>query len=142
MRQQTLYVLQGPPGGGKSTLACMISAFTGALICSTDDFFMKDGEYVFNPAKLAEYHAANQARVAKALADGHSVIVDNTNTKRWEAKPYLTEAVRLDIPIVFIRVDGCFQSRHGVPPERIQQMRAAMENLDLLTCLAAKAPWE
>ena len=74
-------------------------------MCSTDDFFVKDGEYRFQPEKLEEYHRNNILRgihlhifyslalstvilfrlvfsslVREAMKDGvKPIIVDNTN---------------------------------------------------------------
>ena len=43
--------MRGLPGSGKSTLARKIADKTG-LVYSTDDFFMINGEYVFEPKMI------------------------------------------------------------------------------------------
>ena len=160
---QVLYIMQGAPGSGKSFVACgiksaifyqapesnlnMFSEY--AQIASTDDFFLvlePDGErllhYVFNKEKIGEAHKWNQDRVREWLSKGYSVIVDNTNIKAWQARPYVEMAVALGIPVIFVRVDGRFQNTHGVPEEVVQKMREGMEELTVEKCLAAEYPWE
>ena len=50
--------MRGIPGSGKSTTAKKIAGETGK-IHSTDNYFMVDGEYRFDPKKLKENHEAN-----------------------------------------------------------------------------------
>lgn len=143
---QILAVMQGPSGGGKSTLAKQLKALLEALghtvrICSTDDQFNVDGVYKFDPTKLGAYHAINQKLAVEALERGESVIVDNTNLQRWEAKPYVEAAVRLDIPVSFHRCAGKFQNVHGVPDFKVDQMRAKLEDLTVESVMASKSPF-
>lgn len=133
---QTLYVMQGIPGSGKSTLAKMIfdsilSSGGACVICSTDNLFMVDGVYKFNPSKLGEYHSINLERSKEYMDQGYSVIVDNTNIYRKHCKPYVSYAVSKGIPVVFIRVEGRFKSIHGVPQHVIDKMNFEMEILDI-----------
>lgn len=138
---QVLYVLQGVPGSGKSHLANLIATgIPDCVICSTDSFFTVDGVYLFDPGMLATWHKASQRRARIALSHGRTVVVDNTNIRRWECKPYVTFAVERGIPIVFIRVNGPWQTTHGVPPERIEAMRLAMEDLTVESVLASEPP--
>jgi NEDD4-binding protein 2 len=100
-----LYLMRGVSGSGKSTLAREIAEKAGchAVIYSTDDFFMVDGEYRFDPKRLGEFHASNVNRAEEAMADQcECVIIDNTNTQAWEMKPYveLAEEYGYDVRIV------------------------------------------
>ena len=90
-----LILMRGVSGSGKSTLAKEIaSRHEGAVILSTDDFFMVEGEYVFDPKKISLNHGKNQERARSAMRDGTPcVIIDNTNTQSWEMKPYVLAAV-------------------------------------------------
>lgn len=146
---QTLYVMQGPSGAGKSTIANAIRATvpmwpgkSGCMICSTDDLFYEDGVYNFRPEKLPEFHAMNLANAKQFMDEGYSVIVDNTNIQRWQCREYVKYAVAKGIPVVFVRVNGRFSNLHGVPDEKVEQMRAGMEDLTVESVLASKAPWE
>ena len=53
MADLNLILLRGVSGAGKSTVAGL---FIDATIISTDDFFMKDGEYQFDANSLVENH--------------------------------------------------------------------------------------
>jgi predicted kinase len=142
-----MVVMQGASGSGKSTVAETIKAMLEALggfakICSTDDFFKVDGVYKFDPSKISAYHAANQAKCRGYLEAGDSVIVDNTNTQAWEARPYVQMAQELGVPVFFVPCHGRFNNTHGVPSDKVEQMRQRCEPLSVQRCLEAKAPWE
>ena len=142
-----LVVMQGPSGGGKSTVGKLLKAMFEGLgqvvkICSTDEQFEVNGVYKFDPSKIVAYHTINQKKARAALEAGDTVIVDNTNTQCWEAKPYVQAAVELGIPVFFHRVDGGYKNIHGVPQDKVDAMRARLEPLTVEACLAARAPWE
>lgn len=138
----TLYIMQGVPGSGKSTLADAMAKSMFALVYSTDSFFYREGVYKFDPQKLGEYHALNFERTIRALDAGINVIVDNTNIQRWQCRPYVEYAVKIGVPVVFVRVTGEFESIHGVPKSKIQQMRSQLEDLTVESVLASRSPFE
>jgi len=142
-----LVLMQGASGSGKSTMAQTIKAMLKSLgipveICSTDDEFVIDGKYEFDPSKLGENHIKNQKKCRYHLDFGTSVIVDNTNLQAWQAKPYVQMAQEYGIPVFFVPCHGRFTNLHGVPPEKVEQMRASCEPLTVEGCLKAVAPWE
>lgn len=142
-----LYIIQGPPGSGKSYVANMLanglqSCFMKVIICSTDDFFMVDGVYKFDPSKLPEYHRKNLEKAIEHMRLGYNVIVDNTNVQRWQCREYVRFAVENNIPVNFIRVTGDWGNSHGVPSESVEKMESQMEDLTVESVLMAKAPWE
>jgi NEDD4-binding protein 2 len=88
-----LILMRGVSGSGKSTLARKI-ADDVSVIYSTDDFFMVDGQYRFDPKRLGEFHAENVKRTKDAMVEKCPIIIiDNTNTQAWEMKPYVELAV-------------------------------------------------
>lgn len=88
-----LILMRGVSGSGKSTLAQKI-ADDVSVIYSTDDFFMVDGQYRFDPKRLGEFHAENVNRTKDAMVEKcPCIIIDNTNTQAWEMKPYVELAV-------------------------------------------------
>lgn len=139
---QKLFITQGPPGSGKTTLARALGYEHGGLVYSTDDYFVVDGVYRFDLSLLKLYHGANQARAAHALKEGRTVIVDNTNVRRWEARPYVREAIKLGVEVVFVRATGKFANGHGVPEDKVRAMREALEELSVESVLASETPWE
>ena len=142
-----MVIMQGASGSGKSTMAQTIKEmleYVGQFvqICSTDDFFVKDGVYTFDPSKIVAYHKANQEKARGYLEAGDSVIIDNTNTQAWEAKPYVVMAQELGVPVFFVPCHGRFDNVHGVPSDKVEAMRNRCELLSVKACLEAKAPWE
>ena len=84
-----VYILRGVSGSGKSTEAMRLASNNKDIICSADDYFMKNGEYKFDPSKLGEAHGECLAKFrALVKAGAETIIVDNTNTQWWEIRPY------------------------------------------------------
>src|SRR5579859_3354439 len=123
----TVKIMQGIPGSGKSTYAR--KTWPGALILSSDDYFMKDGKYVFDPSKLGEYHGRILKNFSQELmyctryiCEGDKdkiIVIDNTNTKATEIAPYyqLALAYRCDVEIVKVLCSiktGFARNQHGV----------------------------
>jgi predicted kinase len=145
--EQQLIIMQGASGSGKSTLARQIKAdeFGGdALIYGTDEFFyVPDPDnpsgpkvYRWDGKLLPRYHAMNQERTRRALIQGRTVLVDNTNLKRWQVIPYVEMAIARGIPVRFVRCEGRYDNLHGVPPEKVAEMHAQMEDLSVAAVLA------
>jgi tRNA uridine 5-carbamoylmethylation protein Kti12 len=149
--QRTLVMMRGLPGSGKSTLAREMASshvLNGGLtvvICSTDNYHMIDGEYVFQPDRLGEFHRKNQEHAREHMLFGTElIIIDNTNIDRRGMKPYLDAAKELDYDVVEIIVgkdellpslddadpykfadyiDLCAKrNTHNVPREAIEKM--------------------
>src|SRR5690348_10948558 len=100
-----LVVMRGLPGSGKSTLAKkiydeFIRFKKTSVICSTDDFFIVDGEYRFDPKKLGHNHRQNFLKAQQAVIDCiNCVIIDNTNTTLKEVRPYAEIALEADYAV-------------------------------------------
>ena len=127
-----LYILRGCPGSGKSTLAAKLRGERGRIF-STDEYFVgSDGEYVFDPKKIAVYHKRNQERAREAVREGVSpVVIDNTNTTVWEMRPYVETGVRHGYRVQFVEPDTSWRydpdqlslrNSHGVPLDSIKRM--------------------
>lgn len=90
----TIYILRGLPGAGKGVLCDAISKAAlnsghAFVVCSADDFFMRDGQYKFQASSLSRAHNACMNTFLRALSDRvHTIIVDNTSTQRWEYESY------------------------------------------------------
>jgi predicted kinase len=150
-----LIILRGISGSGKSTLANELSGGDPSKVFSTDEYFMENQEYTFDPSKLAQAHQWNQNRVQEAMEQKITpIIVDNTNTQRWEARPYVQMAVehgydvKAEETTTPWRMDPEELARrniHGVPREAIERMVERYEPHDVFTqeeILKSKAPWE
>ncbi|MDE3270763.1 AAA family ATPase [Pseudoalteromonas sp. G4] len=139
-----VFILRGLPGSGKSHYAhslCdeMVKGDEAQfVVCSTDDFFITDGEYRFDKAKLSEYHNLNLARFIRALSQQIPlVILDNTNIKKWEFAAYAEAAHALGYQVKEVVVgeikDKAMQhlyyqrNIHKVPLKTINKMAYQFE---------------
>lgn len=85
-----LILMRGVSGSGKSTLARgLLEQNPQAVVLSTDDLFMIEGKYVFDPDRLGENHRLNRERCREhMILKTTTIIIDNTNIRAWEMKPY------------------------------------------------------
>lgn len=118
-------ILSGISGSGKSTYA---RRHRGVIV-SADDYFVRDGAYRFNPARLSSAHATCFARYLGALDDGHPlVIVDNTNTTAVEIAPYVLAAQAKGYDHEYCRNTTCVQLPDGDPIGPFASEREAIED--------------
>ena len=140
-----VFVLRGIPGSGKSTFIEALLKELGIprqsmLVCSADHFFMVDGEYRFDPAKLPAAHGACKRAFVEALQAAvrcqpgapEVIVVDNTNLSAVEMAPYVEfgQAYGATVQVVTIECDPeVAQARnvHGVPAATYARMVPAFE---------------
>ncbi|KAF0312381.1 2',3'-cyclic-nucleotide 3'-phosphodiesterase [Amphibalanus amphitrite] len=93
---KVLFILRGLPGCGKSYLADKIATtYPGAVLCSADHYFMKDGSYQFDREQLSAAHESCKQRAEHACLEQRShIVVDNTNLRYWEWSEYAKLAAR------------------------------------------------
>ena len=129
---KTLYLIRGIPGSGKSTLARQLAYY----VFEADDYFNKDGEYVFVPADIGKAHEYCQRRVEEMMdIDGVggeqgaalSIAVSNTFTRLWEMQPYKDLAKKYGYTVFTILCQNDFGNVHGVPAGVVQRMKERME---------------
>lgn len=122
-----LTLIRGMVGSGKSTLAQKL-VFQSKIQCvhlEADMFFMKNGEYKFDPSKLSDAHYWCRERTEYYLKNWYNVnvIVSNTFTTKKELKPYFDIAGKFGIIPVVILCQNEFGSIHNVPEETIEKMK-------------------
>jgi len=124
-------VMQGQSGSGKSTYVA--ANYPTAMVCSADDYFMVDGEYRFDVAKLGEAHKACLRSFLLAMAAEEPLVVcDNTNTSLWELAPYVQTASALGYKVVVVRCvasaeTAAKRNTHGVPEAAVKGMTDRLE---------------
>ncbi len=97
-----MVILIGPPASGKSTFVKKIEDLRDDVeVCSTDDFFMKNGKYVFDSSKLGTYHQKNFQKAINAMKTHSIVIIDNTNLTVDDFKDYVRAANTAKYKVLF-----------------------------------------
>ncbi len=139
-------IMRGLPGSGKSTFARKFvetindganCRFYSSSIRSTDQQFMVDGVYTFNPKLLGINHGRNFDLFCDDIENGIDIIiVDNTNIKRRDFAAYVTFAeangysVREEIvgkfDVDFVNICAK-RNTHGVPLFAIERMAQNFE---------------
>lgn len=150
-KKKKLYIMRGLSGSGKSTLAKKLGS--NGIVLSTDDFFMQDDEYRFDARKLGEYHKANQERAIEAMRKGISpIVIDNTHTQAWEAKPYVQAGLKYGYDVEFAQPDTPWafnpeelarRNSHGTPKHVIDKMLGRWEpDMTIDKVMGSKNPFE
>lgn len=123
----SLILLRGLPGCGKSTLAHVLSENNMYPIFSVDDYFTDEvtGEYVFNfgDNHLAYKQCEQLTKDAMQLMIP-KVILHNTFTMDWELEPYFKLAAKFNYALFVVTVENYHgkQNTHGVSDEQLQKM--------------------
>jgi predicted kinase len=154
-KQKKLIILRGLPGSGKTALASEIlkKKRSGGCVFSTNDYFMEDGEYKYNSRKVKDAHLWNISRAVGAMNEGKElIIINNTNIRKWEAKPYVLAGVNNDYNVIFMETDSLWKfdpnelsvrDTHNVSIEVIKKMlREWEDDFTVENVLDSKAPWE
>lgn len=121
-----LILIRGLPGSGKSTMARVL-ALVGYEHYEADQFFMLDGAYRFDGAKLPEAHAWCLSMANACLSRGGDCVVANTFSRKWEMQPYIDAAKSVGARVRIIEAKGEYQNVHGVPAASIDAMRRRWE---------------
>lgn len=108
MNTKVFFIVRAISGSGKSTISLLISRGygSGCKIFSTDNYFIVNGKYSFDATKLHEYHNKTLSDVDNAMKDNvECIILDNTNLKAKDVKPYIEFAKTYGYSITVIEVD-------------------------------------
>jgi energy-coupling factor transporter ATP-binding protein EcfA2 len=130
---KNLILIRGVSGSGKSTVS---NLFRGVFSISTDDMFMVDGKYKFDPSKLGEYHQATIGKVEEQMlhtktaedweASYNTIVVHNTFTEVWEMDPYYALADKYIWTVHSIIVENRHfgKSIHDVPDNVLKSQKS------------------
>ena len=126
----TATILSGKSGNGKTTFAEYLKILNPkAIICTADDFFMKDGVYHFSFEHLGAAHKWCKDKFEAALEAGLDVICANTNTKLSERGFYIDKALAAGYRVFSLTLEDLgHQSCHSVPEETLERQKGNLKN--------------
>jgi len=133
---KTAYIMIGVSGSGKSTWAeDKVREFERAAICSADQYFMQEGNYLFDYRGLGKAHGQclrNFIDACQKEYDG--VVCDNTNTTVEDIAPYMAVAQAYGYTVEVIHMEAtpavaAIRNSHGVPLKAIQGMDSRISYL-------------
>ena len=116
--QKTVIINRAVPGSGKTTITnCIVNELRDSNISvsihSTDEYFMVGNRYMFDIAKLGQYHDKNLEEFEKSIQNGIDVVIcDNTNLMPWQTEPYTVLARKYNYQILFITLDPRELEKH------------------------------
>ncbi len=120
-------ILRGVPGSGKSTW--IAKNYPNAEVFSADHYFIRNGEYKFDPRLLPDAHAYTLRSFVGWARDpsGTVAIVDNTCTTVAEVAPYAAIALAYgrQVETVTLLCDPAVagaRNIHGVPLAAVEAM--------------------
>lgn len=125
--ENSLILLRGLPGSGKTTLAKLLSEHNTYPIFSVDDFFTnaETGEYVFNFSDNHLAYKQCELLAKDAMRQNISkIFVHNTFTLDWELEPYFKLANEFNYKLFIVTVENYHNklNTHGVSLEQLQKM--------------------
>jgi len=123
-------IVRGIPGSGKSTYAGSLARAIGCLHLEADMFFIIDGEYNFDPAKIVAAHGWCTASAQAAVDAGIDLVISNTFVKHWEFAKYLEMAKSAGYDINIVALKTSYGSVHGVPTEVLERMKSSWEEYE------------
>jgi predicted kinase len=125
----SLILLRGLPGSGKSTFAELISEKGRYPVYSIDSFFTnpETGNYSFDFSKNYLAYKNCEEQTLSAMRNGkEKIIVDNTFTIEWEMEPYFKMASEFSYRIFVLTVENRHGNSniHSISNEQLEKMAA------------------
>lgn len=136
MANRKLIILRGLPGSGKSKTAKRL--VRNGVIHSTDDYFTKNGKYVFDIDSVGKFHGFNLMASIRSMKKGISpIIIDNTNIIAMHCAKYVETGKMYGYEIIIIEPDTPWafdieelvkRNTHEVPRDTITEMLKQYED--------------
>ncbi len=124
--QNSLILLRGLPGAGKSSLATILSEDNRYPMFSVDDYFTSEhGVYDFRFDKNHLAYKTCENNTALAMQAGAAkIFVHNTFTLDWEMEPYFRLAAQHKYRVYVITVENRHghKNTHQISEEQVKKM--------------------
>lgn len=125
-----LIIVRGLPGSGKSTFAKTM--FPTYVHAEADQYFMQNGDYIWDSSKMHKAHSYCYSKVKEALHQGKDAIVSNTFITRSEITDYLElEDLVLNLKIFIFERHTQYGNIHNVPEETVSRMRDRWQKIPI-----------
>ena len=124
----TLYIVRGVSGSGKTTYAKELAQAEKCLYFEADMWFDIDGVYTFNASELGRAHEWCFEEVADEISHGRDVIVSNTFTRSWEMEAYIAKALNHGYRVRIITCTGRYQNTHGLTEAMVARQVARFQS--------------
>lgn len=124
--RKTVIMNRAVPGSGKTTITnCVVGELrrnnVNVAIHSTDEYFMRDGKYIFEIKNLGKHHQSNLNEFVESVNNGIDVIIcDNTNIAPWQTEPYTTIARKSNYQVLIVTLDPRELEKH-VESQRVTE---------------------
>lgn len=127
MQSNSLILLRGLPGSGKTTLAHLLSENGKYPYYSVDDYFTDEVTGAYSFVFKSNYLAYKQCeeRTREAMHNNQAkVIVHNTFTINWELEIYFKLALEFKYAIFVCTVENyhAFKNIHDIHDEQLKKM--------------------
>ena len=122
--EKILILVRGLPGCGKSTFAELLA--DRKYICTADDYFMKEGKYIWNKLDIGTAHRVCQIKCKELMQiKTPRIVVANTSTTKKELKSYYDLAIAYGYKVFSVIVENRLNTVnvHNVPEETIINMK-------------------
>ncbi|MCS6995427.1 MAG: ATP-binding protein [Casimicrobiaceae bacterium] len=141
LAQARFVVFRGLPGSGKTTLARLLAQGHGFRLFEADQHFERPEGYCYDPARVADAHAACVRAALEALEAGARVAVANTHVRRWELAAALGVARLAGVEVDLVECTGAWPNVHGVDHATLEAMAKRWEVLPR-GCVARLWRWD
>lgn len=119
---KVLYLIRGVPGSGKSSLG---ETLCPGLCFSADQYFERDGQYMWVGSQIPNAHHDCQQRTLEAMKQGHGQIaVANTFMAVKDMAVYKLYAAKHGYTVFVLTCENDFGNVHGVPEDAVARMAA------------------